>query len=522
MPTATLEFTSGSRTVLNNLRQGSQVTRQKRTKGVGLSAKFALVSSLVLLLTFVALSFVMITLHTSFLRGNLSEQAKSYADLATKPIGGTFITYKNSGQLQIQKELNSIIKTTRYVKDISIYSVDGKQLYSLNPDSPVELAGKADVFEPAYISDNSGLVKQVIAPVIEPSGAHRYAVVYDVDSSEITNQISKEVNIVLLIFSIALILTIASSYGAVNLFIIAPVKKVIKEANLIGNGDLDRVIEVNTRDELGEMAASVNKMAANLRSDIEKLRESDEIKSEFMMIVSHNLRTPLTLIKNYLEMLKDAHEAERQNYMDGIDEGTKRLGKFVEEILVVTELESGQKAFQSTQLVDLDKFLADIVKDFKPIAEYSGIELKTDIKDLKRRSPISELHMKMAVWNILDNAVKFTKDKAGEDKRVVKLSLSANDKNAQIIITDSGAGIAKDQIDKVFTKFHRATSTLEYNYEGYGISLYTTRMIIERHKGFIEITSELGKGSEFTINLPLLPADVKWQFDQDSNNTLSP
>jgi two-component system phosphate regulon sensor histidine kinase PhoR len=108
------------------------------------------------------------------------------------------------------------------------------------------------------------------------------------------------------------------------------------------------------------------------------------------------------------------------------------------------------------------------------------------------------VHLRSAIYNLLDNALKFTAEQGQ-----IELSLAHVADAIQIVTKDNGVGIAPEEINKLFTKFHRGTSTLNYNYEGTGIGLYLTKLIITEHGGTIAVQSELGKGSTFTITLPL-------------------
>ena len=113
----------------------------------------------------------------------------------------------------------------------------------------------------------------------------------------------------------------------------------------------------------------------------------------------------------------------------------------------------------------------------------------------------SQGHLSSAIWNLLNNAYKFTP--AGGR---ISLRVTDQDNWLRIEVADTGIGISDEEKPRVFTKFHRSTGALEYDYEGTGIGLYITKLVIEQHGGTIDFTSQLGKGTSFVIKLPLQPA----------------
>jgi signal transduction histidine kinase len=138
-----------------------------------------------------------------------------------------------------------------------------------------------------------------------------------------------------------------------------------------------------------------------------------------------------------------------------------------------------------------------IAKETLPTAQLRKLHFKSDIQT---NAPIhiSPPHVRSAIWNLIDNAIKFTPE-GGE----VLLKVSETDGMVAISVADNGIGISQEEMPKLFTKFHRATSVTVYDYEGTGIGLYASKIIVEEQGGKISVTSEEGKGSTFTIYLPI-------------------
>lgn len=484
-----------------------------RTHYLGLRFKLTLISSLILILTFGVLSTILISAETKYLRRNLENEVQSLVSLSTQPVTDAFLLYKDSGEIQITKQVRSISDISGLLKSISIVNVDGEVLFSQNSDKPEISADMAGTFEPIYQKNGDGLVSRVINPVIESNGVHRFALIYDIQTKEITTQIKRQTMLLFGLCLLGLVLSIAGSVVGINFFIIKPIRRISSDAADISSGDLGRQIPVRGHDEMAGLALAVNTMAQGLKDDIAKLKQVDAMKSEFMQIASHNLRTPLSTMEGYLDLLNSDDAEVRHSSIEGIRSSTRRLSTFAEDILTVTQVEGGQHVFSSTVPVELSKFLQKIIKDFVSEAKLKNVTVSMDAPEQTRRSPINQPYLRMAILNLLDNALKFSSGTPGGGHVSIKLSESA--KEALISISDNGSGIAPEELEHLFTKFHRGTSTEKYNYEGEGIGLYVTKLIIERHAGKIEVDSEVGHGSNFTVHLPLLPKEIRWQYNDN-------
>ena len=169
-----------------------------------------------------------------------------------------------------------------------------------------------------------------------------------------------------------------------------------------------------------------------------------------------------------------------------------------EDILKISQIEANHQLSADKQPVNLTSALKTIADEFTILAKEKNISFAAQLPPEEYKVSGALTYLRSAIWNLMDNALKFTK-KDGH----VTLSLTKNGNFAVISIADTGIGIAPDEIPKLFTKFHRATSTLQYDYEGVGIGLYITKLVITQFGGDVSVASTLGKGSTFTIRLPL-------------------
>jgi signal transduction histidine kinase len=463
----------------------------------GLKLRF--IGLIVILLTtiFAIIAFVLIQSNTASLRQDLLGRSKAFAALATKPIGDTYLTYQDSGTVQIDRQITTFTQLDNTISNVFVVDSSGKVHYSLNDGAKSLGASDAASFVPVYKYDATHSIKQIIYPFIEDDGSHQYAVVYNVSSTEVTRAVQSLERSIVMYSLIGLIISALVTYLLINQLFLIPIKQLRDRAIVISGGHYSEQIAVDRNDESGDLAQSVRQMAERLKGDILKLQEVDKVKTEFMMIASHNLRTPLTIIDGYVEMAKSQTiTPELRKMLDNIDGNSKRLGVFAEDLLIISSLEAGQKIFTMEQ-IDIDKLTSTIAKDFKVMADSKQIQFTANVAPTGVQIQGSTVHLRSAIYNLLDNALKFTAEQGQ-----IEFDLTHIADTLQIVIKDTGAGIAPEEISKLFTKFHRGTSTLNYNYEGTGIGLYLTKLIITEHGGTIAVQSELGKGSTFTITLP--------------------
>jgi signal transduction histidine kinase len=467
-----------------------------------LRAKVILTVSLFLVALFALIMYLSLTRNTSQLRSSLNEQSKSFAALATPPIGNVFLLYQDSGSIRINQQVDKFLELDPDVTAVRIVSVDGKQLYnSQGRPSPPLKSSLAASFQPQYLKNESGYINEVIQPFFEDSGAHRYAVVYEISTQRAEQSTRDAVRLVLYVGLIILAFSIAATIWALNVLIIKPLREVSRSANIISAGNYGQQIVSKSHDEIGNLAESVNTMARSLTANIEKLQGLDKLKSEFLMIASHNLRTPLTVMRGYIEMAEQATTAdELKAIIKTIQESVVRLHLLSEDLLTISTLESGGEMLSKSP-TEAKHFLEATVSEFALLAEKKRLrwQFTNDIPDGVKLN-LSQSNMRSALGNLLDNAIKFTKEDGS-----IAVTAVLDGQQLVFTVTDTGIGITTEEMPQLFTMFHRGTGTMHYDYEGAGIGLYLTKLIVEKHGGHIEVKSEIGHGSTFTVSLPLMP-----------------
>jgi signal transduction histidine kinase len=228
-----------------------------------------------------------------------------------------------------------------------------------------------------------------------------------------------------------------------------------------------------------------------------QLREADRLKDEFVALISHDLRTPLTSIIGYLELtLDDGNLTEKQRgYLDVADRNADRLLHLVNDLLFVARLEAGQLQLHPSEL-DLAAVARQSVAEAGPRAAANGIEL---ICEADAAAPVQADRGRMfqVLDNLVSNAIKFTP--SGGDVRV---SVAPMNGVVRLEIADTGIGIAPEDQQRLFERFFRTSTVAQRQIPGTGLGLYIARAIVEAHGGSIAVRSEPGEGTSFCVELP--------------------
>ena len=466
-----------------------------------LRARFLFVLIVLLLAVFLAITLVIVRENTHTLRTSLVDQSKSFAALATQPIGDAYVTYSTSGTIRIKQEIDGFTALDADISQVEIIDTTGHRLFTDTdaPQIPVSTAAASAVTR-TYLYDGRGTVVGIVEPYLEGFAIHRYNVVYGISYHRVDRDIQKIVTLVISLSTAILLVSLFVWYVLINRLFLRPVSRISQDALAISKGDLNRKMRLGRNDEIGDLAAAVDTMASSLKADITKLQEVDRLKSEFLMITSHNLRTPLTIIQGYLEELKRAEPAQDvQEMVEPIATNVLRLQGFAEDVLTISTIETGQED-ERREIQAIGPILERVASDFGTLCVQKKLQFTAAVATSAWVS-LDKSHFHSAIWNLLDNAYKFTAEGGS-----IGLNVTTTDDKVQISVTDTGIGISAAEIPKLFTKFHRGTDTLTYDYEGTGIGLYISKLIVEQHGGGISVNSAEGKGSTFTIWLPTAEA----------------
>ncbi|MDI6641983.1 MAG: response regulator [Elusimicrobiota bacterium] len=227
-----------------------------------------------------------------------------------------------------------------------------------------------------------------------------------------------------------------------------------------------------------------------------KLIELEQLRSEFISNVSHELRTPLMSISGAVEIMEDSTVEQQKQLIDVLKRNIKRLNTLIISLLNLSKIESGKLDY-FIKPTDMLLLLKNLTEDFKLQFKTKNIDFTIELPETLPVLNIDPEKIQQAVFNLLSNALKFT-DENGK----VKLTAFQSEKEMIISVEDTGIGIAKEHLEKIFDKFYQINGSSTRAYPGAGIGLAITREIVLGHKGRIWVESEPNKGSKFFIVLP--------------------
>jgi signal transduction histidine kinase len=295
---------------------------------------------------------------------------------------------------------------------------------------------------------------------------------------------------------------------AISWSLIGPVKQMDVRLREIAGGDFGKRVEVSNRDELGALAANLNRMSDELGRLYRQLAAANQHKSEFLANMSHELRTPLNAIIGFSEVLHERMFGElnekQAEYIQDILTSGRHLLSLINDILDLSKVEAGRMELELSRF-DLSAALNNAVTLIRERASRHEIRLDLLVDPAVGVVVADERKVKQILLNLLSNAVKFTP--AGGHVGVTAGPTQAAAEppgTVEIAVSDTGIGIAAEDLTAVFQEFRQVGSAVE-RAEGTGLGLTLTKKFVELHGGRIWVASEVGKGSTFTFTLPGRP-----------------
>lgn len=242
-----------------------------------------------------------------------------------------------------------------------------------------------------------------------------------------------------------------------------------------------------------ELERKVKEKTMELEEANRRLLELDKMKSVFLDTVSHELRSPLTSIKSYSEILlkEEVDEGTRRDFLEIIDKEVDRLRRIIDDLLDLSRIERGRLRFRR---IDLSRIINEAVGRIRPMADGKRIRMNVSVQDSLPKIKGEKEGLFEVFWNLLDNAIKFNHEGGSVMVKVIK-----EGDHIKVSIKDTGIGIGKEHLERVFDRFFQ----VHRDREGTGLGLSIVKGIILQHLGRIWVESELGKGTTFHFTLPI-------------------
>jgi heavy metal sensor kinase len=355
------------------------------------------------------------------------------------------------------------------------------------------MAGKSS-FTTIQTAEGEGLRLLAVPVNIGPSGPTPSIPPALLVIGRSTRQINQALAGLVRTFAIAVPLALALAAGG-GIFLarraLKPVDKIARTAQKIGGSDLSRRINVNTKDELGRLAATLNEM-------IGRLEKAFQRQKQFTSDASHELRTPLAVIEaeSTLALQKERPSSDYQQSLETISQESKQMSSLIDKLLTLARADAGKEQWNFAE-VDLGKLINNLSTDVEVLCQEKGLSFQLgQTQDLVVKG--DEARLRELFMNLLDNAIRYTSAPG-----TVSLSLRREGQMAVVAITDTGIGIPAEVIPFIFERFYRVGKSRSRAEGGSGLGLAICQHIVEVHGGKIEVESQMGAGSTFSVWLPL-------------------
>ena len=279
--------------------------------------------------------------------------------------------------------------------------------------------------------------------------------------------------------------------------VVDPIRRITKTASQIKGGNLAARTNLVGTDEVAQLGMTFDDMAQSIEND-------RELERRLTNDVAHELRTPLMAMQATMEAMADGVLPADQQRLGMLDNEVIRLGKLVDALLKLSRLENRSTPMKARE-IDLGEELEELVLNHQMLLEESGLAFEYSYEPGVIVMADPDL-LKQATANIVSNAVRYTPEGG-----TISMEVRRRNVMAQIVVSDTGIGMSQEDLRHIFSRFWRADAGRDRASGGLGVGLAIVKEIVDRHKGWVHVDSQEGKGSTFTINIPLVKEDSKKQ-----------
>ncbi len=418
--------------------------------------------------------------------------------------------------IDTDEKLNRIKDISSYMeKDGTLLYIrrNGSEFYSSASDE--NIYQKAFLISPNHNKEDSYCLSEngllISLTVFDKEAEYHFIILNeniampDFSDNEVKNVMGTFINrasIIIIVVVLIFITAIVIVSLITSKTIVTPIRQISEGVNEIANGNFEYEIQYKSTNELGRLAESFNDMRLRIKDSIEEQSRADQKQKEMIAGIAHDLRTPLTSVKGYLEGLRDgiADTPEKKNrYMDIIYSSTNDIEKMLDDLLTISKLELGSVTLNCERVK---------ITDFLPFAEEVRAELEKNDFDLeiidKTKNPVA-LNLdtdsfSRVINNIVSNSIKYrNKDVRGK----IEMTILEYKNTILFEIKDNGMGVARQNLPRIFDTLYRTDRARSNSRNGSGLGLSICKQIVEMHGGLIWAQSDIGKGLSIFISLPI-------------------
>lgn len=472
-----------------------------------LMRKYLSVNTFILVISFSALSIMLWIIISNYWRQEkhqlLTQNAKVVANLVQER------TVERNGEIYITEGSVMQAFMTTFASNINaeifITNVNGEEIFCSEGDgckhsnvkipyNVVQEAMSGTYAKTSTLDDIYPNDYYVVGLPIKVSDDHSENIIGVVFTASDTQNLYSFRMDILQAFFMSAILAFVLSFLVIILFsyrMIRPLKQMSSAAKSFGNGDFSTRIQVNSMDEIGQLATSLNDMADSLSA-------SESIRRNFIANVSHELRTPMTTISGFVDGILDGTIAQdkQTHYLNIVSSEIKRLSRLVKSMIGLSKIDSGTLKL-NIQNFDISKIIFEALMSFEEKIEAKNVNIigLDSLESVFVDADLDLIHQ--VIYNLIENAVKFV-DYDG----YIRISLKNNKSEVIVRIKNSGQGIASDELKMIFDRFYKTDKSRSQDKNGLGLGLYIVKTIIKLHGGTISASSKLNEYTQFEFCLP--------------------
>lgn len=454
---------------------------------------------------------------------------RTLAQYETQKDNITAVTVQNKILAEVQQITDEVSKFGFYSdfivydRNLNVVAVTGGNIYTESQnDAPEYVKYRKDVLSGSLLTgsyertkNNQDVLTHVLPLYVTTGGNIQIGGLFEVDIIKAV-YLEKVNALRLRMIGIGIMVTAILVLALALILrreVVAPIKRYSRVAQKISDGDLSQIIDSLSDDEIGSFGAVFNSMVINLR-------ELDQMKADFVSVMVHQLRAPLTGMKWVLKLILDGEIGvmtdEQKDVVKQGYETNEKMIELVNDLLNVSRIEN-QKLGYRFEKNDFIKVLDAVVLNTELARKDRNINLHIEnhTRDLEPFF-FDEEKLSMAFQNLIDNAIKYTLP-GGK----VTIGITKEGDNLKVKISDTGLGIPASDVPKLFTKFFRASNVVHLEMEGSGLGLFIVKNIILGHSGKISVESVEGKGTSFTVVIPLVNSKQVTEEHQSSGEVTS-